>query len=148
MRRDLQATLITFRCRKGWILRNASHLAELSPAPPRATWNGWFKTRRLIVETHWYSTPKFLLYESSKTMEINSVNVDKMPLKRHILLDFSFSRKKPPWLNKFVPVFCLGKCASAKASCAMLVPRVFSLSSEKKDKDSIQVRGEYRREKV
>ena len=30
MRRDLQATLITFRCRKGWILRNASHLAELS----------------------------------------------------------------------------------------------------------------------
>ena len=25
-----QATLITFRCREGWILRNASHLAELS----------------------------------------------------------------------------------------------------------------------
>ena len=84
-------------------------------------------------------------------MQINSVNVDKMPLKRHILLDFS-SRKKPPWLNKFVPVFWLGKCASAKASCAMLVPRVFSLQSRfpvwNRNNECSQITGEYRREKV
>ena len=146
MRTDLQARLVTFRCRKGWILRNASHLAELS-TPRQLEW--------MIQNTALNCWNTLIFHTEVPSVWILKINTNQSgkcrqnAFKKTSTLRLQFLPKEAAMIEEIRPSLLTGEMRKRKSFLRNARTQgLLAFQVRKRDKDSIQVTGEYRREKV